>query len=136
MFEYLFTLFLFLLLAVAYKCIVQPHRRHQAYVKAFRDRGYRVLEFPFKALGAPALEKLKKDEKEGDAFRVYKKEYSQHDVVISNIFNIIYIEFCEPGFMKDFYSKDNHFNFPKVEAMTRPIKRFLFGGSIAFSEGE
>ena len=114
MIQYFFTLSLFLLLATLYKCIVQPKRRHQAYVKAFQDRGLRVLDIPFAPFRAPTLEKLKKDEQEGDAFRLYKKEYSQHDVVVSNIFNIIYIEFCEPNFIRDFYYKDNHFEFPKV----------------------
>jgi hypothetical protein len=48
--------------------------------------------------------------------------------------NTPFIEICHLDFIKDFYSMDKHYDYPKLKAIISPLK-MLFGPGVGFSEG-
>ena len=96
-----------------------------------------MLEIPFKPFSMPLFERIERDEKENnDAFKLFKTEYSQHDVVVTNIMDHVFIDFLHVDFIRDFYNKENQFSFPKLHEIIYPIKRVAFGGGVTFAEGQ
>ena len=57
-------------------------------------------------------------------------------MAVSNVVNQVMVDFVHPDFVKEFYYKDNHFNFPKVRMLILPLTRTTFGGSLVFGEGK
>jgi hypothetical protein len=69
-----------------YRWIVAPMRLKSHYARLFRAKGYRVLELPFKPVGAPYYEDLAREaETHHDAFYNHKHSYYNYDLVISNV---------------------------------------------------
>ena len=134
MIEYFIALFIILVTATVYKFIIQPKKLQKMYVRCFEDKGYRVLEIPFKPFDAPVFNQIIKDEKGGDAYKSLKDLYSQYDVVVSNVFGKIMVDVIHPDFMKDFYFKENHYAFPKSSSIFDPMTRTIYGGGITFRE--
>ena len=80
---------------------------------------------------------IARDEKDHkDAFRLFKTQYTSHDVAVTNFMHNIFIDFLHPDFVKDFYSKENLYTFPKIFAVVYPLTRPGLGGGMTFSEGE
>ena len=62
------------------------------------------------------------------------KDYQGYDVVISNAFYKPLVEICHIDFIKDFFSVDKHYSYPKIKMISTPIAR-LVGGGLGFTEG-
>ena len=45
------------------------------------------------------------------------------------------LDFTHPDFIKEFYSNDNIYIYPKLESLTAPIRRAM-GQGVPFSEGD
>lgn len=65
----------------------------------------------------------------------YKEIGSQYDVVVSNTLFFPYLEFHHPDFIKDYYSVDKHYQYPKQKIVVDAFSR-LTGRGLPFSEGE
>ena len=78
---------------------------------------------------------LQEGMQKGDAMKFYKEIGSQYDVVVSNELNHPVVEFNHPGFIKDFYSVDKHYEYPKQKKIVNIFAR-LAGNGLALSEGE
>jgi cytochrome P450 len=65
----------------------------------------------------------------------YKEIGSQYDVVVSNTLFFPYLEFHHPDFIKDYYSVDKHYQYPKEKSVVNAFSR-LTGHGLPFSEGE
>lgn len=64
-----------------------------------------------------------------------KTIYKDHDVILTNSVHRIVLDFCHPDFIKDFYSAENLYTYPKVKFVSAPIVRAM-GKGIPFSEGD
>lgn len=54
---------------------------------------------------------------------------------MANSFNSIVLDFSHPDFVKDFYSNEHLYTYPKIKMFTDPIVRAM-GRGIPFSEGD
>jgi hypothetical protein len=75
---------------------------------------------------------LQRDQKDGDAFKIYKTIYPQYDIILSNSFNNVVIDLTHPDFIKDFYSSEHLYVYEKVKFFTGTIVRAM-GKGIPFS---
>ena len=88
MLQYIIALLGILALYLLFGSYIIPKRRMAAYTSALRKAGYRVMEEPFAFLDASYSKQFKtSEEKHGDAYYNVKKNYSQVDVVVTNIMN-------------------------------------------------
>ena len=136
MMEVAITIFLFAVMFLLYKCVIQPKKLHDRYVKAFRQKGFKVYEFPFRPFQAPSLKLTQQDQEKGDAFLAFRTRYKQYDVVISNIVHQPLIYLANPSLIKDYYLGDQEYEFPKVSSFMGLLKNFTGGGGILFDEGK
>jgi len=67
--------------------------------------------------------------------KITKTIYPNCDVLLVNSFNKIVLDFTHPDFIKDFYSTEHLYDFPKLKMMSKPIERAM-GSGIPFSEGD
>lgn len=79
-----------------YRLNVKPKKLKAYYVKQFRDKGFRVYEFPTNLLAYPALNILKSDSEKGDAFKTFKELYGSHDVIVGNSITSIEVTVTSP----------------------------------------
>lgn len=56
--------------------------------------------------------------------------------MISNALNRPVIELLGVDFIKDYFTVDKHYNYPKIHYFMNPLKRFYGDLSIGMSEGE
>ena len=133
--NYALTILLILLAYVVYAYWVRPVRMIKEYVRNIRSRGYKVLEVPYIPFSVDLIGVIKRGMAQGDALKVYKEERCNYDAVVSNAFTRPRIELYHPDFLKDFYSVDKHYEYPKS---IRPIRLFtrVAGKGLVFSEGE
>jgi spermidine synthase len=54
-------------------------------------------------MGMPSISMLKEGERKGDALKIIRNNARDYDVVITNLFNYILIDFSHPDFIKEFY---------------------------------
>lgn len=94
--------------------------------------GYKVYNTPFTPLGIPFLSVIQKDTKEGDALKVCKTIYRDYDVILTNSVHKVVMDFSHPDFIKDFYSTEHLYVYPKLAFSTAPIVRAM-GKGIPFS---
>lgn len=86
----LFISFLLLLVAVGYFYLVaKPKKIRQIYIREFRKKGLRVYELPHEYFSYPLVKILNEDGEKGDAFTTMKNISMNHDVIISNAFNLV-----------------------------------------------
>lgn len=98
--EVLFGIFVVLAALLYYRVNVKPKKLKAYYAKQFREKGFKVYEFPTNLLGYPTLQILKKESEEGDAFKTFKQLYSTYDVVISNSITSIEVVLTTPELVK------------------------------------
>lgn len=65
----------------------------------------------------------------------YKEMGAQYDVVVSNQQFEPLLEFYHPDFIKDFFSVDKHYDYPKEEKVLNFFTR-VTGKGLIFSEGQ
>lgn len=94
---------LILVAFIAYKFIYLPKKLFNFYKKSLEGMGYKVYSI-FTPLGIPFLKIIEQSKKEGDALKVCKTVYRDHDVILTNSVHRIVLDFCHPDFIKDFYS--------------------------------
>ena len=87
------------------------------YVRNIRSRGYKVLEVPYIPFSVDLIGVIKRGMAQGDALKVYKEERCNYDAVVSNAFTRPRIELYHPDFLKDFYSVDKHYEYPKYSIL-------------------
>lgn len=97
--------------------------------------GYKVYHTPFSPWTIPFMPIIERDKKEGDALKFCKTIYRDNDVILTNSLHKIVLDFSHPDFIKDFYSADHLYTYPKLKFSTEPIIRAM-GRGIPFSEGE
>ena len=71
--------------------------------------------------------------KHGSPFKIYRQQYPKYDVVLNNMVNKPFIELCHIDFVRDFYSVDKHYDYPKIAAIGIPFKRLIGSDGIGFS---
>ena len=131
-----YTLSILAIILFMVRCVIRPKNMVNRYTQLFKEKGYRVYSYPFVPLLAPSLLLFQRNEKQkGDAFAHYRNEFHQYDAVISNISRKPIIHLINPELIKDYYIRDQCYDFPKVISYMGIIKK-LTGGGIAFDEGK
>lgn len=102
--EYIISIFLILIALFIYKLILAPRKIFYTYLKNLEKMGYKVFYTPFTPLAIPFMKIIEKDKNEGDALKVCKTIYRDHDVILTNSIHKIVLDFSHPDFIKDFYS--------------------------------
>ena len=111
------AIFIFLILFVLYKIyktFIEPRNKLNYYECKFIKKGYRVLKLPINPLFSSFIAQLKKDEKKGDAFATVKNQYSEYDVVLTNIRNNPRIILVNPTLIKEYYMMEKDFIITKT----------------------
>ena len=69
-----------------YLYVIQPKKRFDSIARQFEEKGFSVYKVPFDYLSPAVFNHYINDyEQYGDALKMYKEEYSSHDVAISNV---------------------------------------------------
>jgi hypothetical protein len=85
-----------------YKWVIRPMKLNTSYGKHFRDRGFSVVELPFRPYSAPFHVEIRKDEaNRGDPFYKHKREYCSVDVIITNILGMSSVICTSPELIKE-----------------------------------
>ena len=80
-----------------YFLIIQPKKRFDSIGKQFEEKGFTVYKVPFTYLAPAVFNHYINDyEEHGDALKMYKEEYSRHDIAISNVITTPMIEIINP----------------------------------------
>lgn len=127
-----------LVLVIVYlirECYLIPKKTMKAYVDYLQAKGYRVKAIPYNLFYMHFDLLMNKEKNHGDPFKAYREEYPNYDVIVTNILNKALIEFLHPDFIKDFYSVDKHYSYPKTTIALDFIKR-ISGIGLPFSEGK
>ncbi len=95
---------------------------------------YRSLILPYKLFYNHFFDPIEADKKKGDPHLTYKTIYPNYDIVLSNVFQKPFIELISVDFIKDFFSYDKHYDYPKVELVVKPFRR-LTGQALGLTEG-
>lgn len=106
------------------------------YEKQALKLGYRVKVKPFNLFYNGLDGEPRKRNNTGDPYKLYKTEYPNYDLVITNVLNIPLIEICHVDFIKAYFSFDKHYDYPKINYFLKPFIRFYGNLSIGMSEGE
>jgi cytochrome P450 len=77
---------------------------------------------------------MKKGKEQGDSLKLFKEERRNYDVIVSNTLTRPRLQFHHPDFIKDYFSNENHYAFPKTENVTNVYDR-IAGRGITFAEG-
>ena len=86
MLGYILSVTIFSLAWFLYKWVIRPMKQKRHYAKLFRDKGFKVLELPFKPLGAPYFEMITKAFKENkDSFYHNKHHFHEYDLIVTNV---------------------------------------------------
>lgn len=94
MIAYIFAIAVLALAFFFYQKILIPSRLKAHYAKSYRSQGYKVLELPFKFMGAPFFEMLAKAEQEnGDPLYHHRGSLQQYDMVVTNLLSHVEIVF-------------------------------------------
>lgn len=72
-------------LLLVYTFWIKPKRILKNYAKILRSKGYKVYEVSFNPFHNDIMENIKKGIEQGDALKLYKEDYKDYDVVITNI---------------------------------------------------
>lgn len=79
---------------------------------------------------------LQKGQEQGDALKLHKQRGREgFDVTVTNLLIKPKLEFIHPDFVKDFFSVDKHYDFPKEQKVIDIFTRAA-GHGLPFSEGE
>lgn len=135
MIEYFISLLIVLLVYLVYVCWIYPRRTIKAYVKYSKMMGYKVLELPYHPFQIDLLTQIKKSAAQGDALKFYKEERATYDIIVSNSLHVPRIEINHPDFLKDYYSVDKHYMYPKEWRIVQIFSQ-IGGSGLPFSEGE
>ena len=90
---------------------------------------------PFGFLGMPLFQQMIKDSNTGDFMKLIKEKFPQKDVVIFNLINKVALDFMHPDLMKEYFSQESSYLYPKNKEFIEPIKRVISSG-LVFSEGD
>ena len=91
--------------------------------------GYKVKVYPFAPFYSVIQKLTKEDEKQkGDPFYTVKHEYSQYDIVLSNLLNRPLVEVVQPNLIKEFFTNERAGYYPKEEMIARNFIRCLGAG--------
>ena len=112
---------------------IQPKKLMKFYENQLKSQKYKSQIHPYKLFNNGIMGPIEQGIKEGNPFKILKQEYPKYDVVLTNLMNRPYIELCHVDFIKDFYSVDKHYDYPKIEAIMVPFKRLTGGPGIGFS---
>lgn len=134
MIEYIITVLIILIVWTMYTCVIRPKRQHTHYVGVLRNLGYKVHALPFASFRFPFLQILLRDAQEGDPLKFWKTVCANNDVMVGNAMNSVALDISHPDFIKDFYSNEHLYTYPKAKLMTVAIERAL-GKGIPLSEG-
>lgn len=94
---------------------------------------YRVKVKPFQFFYNGVDGDSKKGKKDGDPFRLYRTEYPNNDIVLSNILCVPIVQLVSVDFIKDYFTLDKHYDYPKMHLFMNPFKRFYGDLSIGMS---
>lgn len=134
MLEYIISLALILLITGLYKYIIKPKRSYDRYVRSITKLGYQVYETGFNPFGHFFAKSLNDGRKQGDPMLFWRSTAPNTDVIVGNIFHHVSLALCHPDFIKDYYSNEHLFTFPKARMMTAATERAT-GKGVIFSEG-
>jgi hypothetical protein len=87
MYGYILALLVALIAVGFYRWVLLPRKLMAQYSKNYKNRGFRILDFPFKLHTAPVFDRVFEDIKNhDDPYHSHKVEYCFKDVAISNMF--------------------------------------------------
>jgi cytochrome P450 len=66
--------------------------------------------------------------------KINKTIYATNDIILTNFYNKVVIDLSHPDFIRDFYSNEHLYTYPKVTFFTSNLIRVM-GKGIPFSEG-
>lgn len=133
MVEEITALFLVVFVGAVYYLVIVPQRVCKFYEKQLNKTKYRVSVKKYNLLYNGVDGEARKHRSEGDPYKLYRTEYPHIDIVISNVFHRPVVELCHVDFLKDYFSADKHFDFPKIHLFMNPFKRFYGDMSIGMS---
>ena len=76
-----------------------------------------------------------KHTQEGDSLKFWKNVLPAYDFFVCNSFNSVGIQIAHPDFIKDFYSNEHLFTYPKDRTIIGAFERAM-GKGILFREGQ
>lgn len=130
--ELLISLLFILIVYGIYVLWIYPLKLIKNYVRLLQKQGYNVLEVPYNPFKNDMIETMRKGGKQGDVFKLYKEDRRDYDVIVSNSLNRPRLQFQHPDFIKDFYSVDKHYQYPKTESIVKVFSR-IAGKGLFFS---
>ena len=137
MLEYFLTFTILLAAAFAYQCLIRPKAKLSNIARQFEAKGYKVFKIPYKCMAAPVFDHYNegKNTDDPDGSMIWmKREYPKYDVVVSNVLTDPLVEIINPELVRDFYSQDNVYAFPKKRAVVDPVYRLIVMGSFSVRE--
>lgn len=132
--EIIGTFTVLFILYVVRNWYIVPTRAMKEYADKIRNMGYRVLLLPYNPFYSRIYDLSLKYLPEGDPLKLLREEYPKYDVIVTNMMNQPFLEFCHPDFIKDFYGVNKEYIYQKSPAIRSIMKR-VTGVTLGGSEG-
>lgn len=86
MIEYIITIAILLSVTGFYFIYIKPLREIKRLSREFAKSGYKVYTCPYNPLNFPIFKPVLECSKEGDPMKFYKKNFSEYDIIVANLF--------------------------------------------------